>query len=283
MPGTWTAITVTAAPELAEAIESFLLDQGAPGLQTEEGGGETRITAHFTAAPLAALARYLDGLAELHPELPRARVETATVTDSGWAENWKAHFPPLAIGERLFVHPPWITAVPAGRLSIVLDPGMAFGTGHHASTRGCLVLLEAALRARPRARVLDLGTGSGILAIAARKLGAGEIWAVDIDADACAVAAENAAVNGVRDLHIGTDLTAAPGSFEVVLANLFAAQLVEFAPIIAARLAPGGAAIGAGILAAEAAAVAAAWSAAGLLADGDWRDEGWVALAYRKP
>jgi ribosomal protein L11 methyltransferase len=284
MPGTWTAVTVIAAPPLAEAIESFLLDHGAPGLETEERGDATRITAHFAESPpLAELERYFDRLAELQPTLPRPRVETGTVTDCGWAENWKAHFPPLAIGDRLFVHPPWIREVPGGRLSIVLDPGMAFGTGHHASTRGCLVLLEAALRARPAARVLDLGTGSGILAIAARKLGAGEIWAIDIDPDACAVAAENAAVNDVRGLHIATDLAAAGGPFDVVLANLFAAQLVAFAPTIAGRLAPGGAAIGAGILAAEADAVAAAWAAAGLVADDEWRDEGWVALAYRKP
>jgi ribosomal protein L11 methyltransferase len=167
---------------------------------------------------------------------------------------------------------------------IVLDPGMAFGTGHHASTRGCLELLEAALRDRAGARVLDLGTGSGILAIAARKLGAGEVWAVDIDPDACAVAAANAAVNGVRDgVHIDTDLTTVPGVFDVVLANLFAAQLVDFAAAIAARLMPGGAAVGAGILTSEADAVRGAWRAAGLVADGEWSDEGWVALAYRRP
>lgn len=284
MSATWTAVVVTAAPPLAEAIESFLFDHGAPGLETEERGAETRITAHFAAAPpLAELAGYLDALLESQPALPRPRVETATVADSGWASSWKAHFPPLAIGERLFVHPPWIAEVPAGRLSIVLDPGMAFGTGHHASTRGCLVLLEAALRARSGARVLDLGTGSGILAIAARKLGAGEVWAIDVDADACAVAAGNAAVNGVRGLHIDTDLAAARGPFDVVLANLFAAQLVALAPAIAGRLAPGGAAIGAGILAAEAAGVAAAWRGAGLATDGDWGDDGWVALAFRKP
>jgi ribosomal protein L11 methyltransferase len=282
MSGTWTAVTVSAVPPLVEAIESFLLDCGAPGLETEERGDTTRITAHFAEAPpLQPLQRCLDRLAELHPELPRPDVETATVSDSGWADNWKAHFPPLTIGQRLFVHPPWIEQVPPGRASIVLDPGMAFGTGHHASTRGVLVLLEAALR--PGARVLDLGTGSGILAIAARKLGAGEIWAIDIDADACIVAAENAAVNGVHDLHIGTDIASARGPFDVVLANLFAAQLVEFAPMIVGRLVAGGAAIGAGILATEADAVAGAWRAAGLVADGEWRDEGWVALAYRKP
>jgi ribosomal protein L11 methyltransferase len=281
----WTAVTVTAAPALAEAIESFLLDHGAPGLETEDQGDATRITAHFTgAAPLEALAAYLDGLAAAQPRLPRPRVDIGEVTDSGWAENWKAHFPPLAIGDRLFVHPPWIDAVPPDRVAIVLDPGMAFGTGHHASTRGCLVLLEAALRSRPQARVLDLGTGSGILAIAARKLGAAEVWGIDIDPDAVAVAGENAAVNGVTDgLQLGTALDAVPGTFDVLLANLFAAQLVEFAPIIAARLRPGGAAIGAGVLVVESAAVRDAWAAAGLVADGEWSDEGWVALAYRRP
>ena len=284
MAGTWTAVTVIAAPPLVEAIESFLLDCGAPGLETEERGAVTHVTAHFEEAPpLAGLQECFDRLAEIHPRLARPRVETATVTDSGWAENWKAHFPALTIGERLFVHPPWIAEVPAGRVPIVLDPGMAFGTGHHASTHGCLVLLETALAARPHARVLDIGTGSGILAIAARKLGAGEIFAIDIDPDACAVAAENAAVNDVHGLHIGTDLEAAPGAFDVVLANLFAHQLVEMAAMIAGRLVAGGTAIGAGILAAEADAVRNAWRDAGLVADGEWRDEGWVALAYRKP
>lgn len=282
---TWTSLTVIAHPALAEAIESFLLDHGAPGLETEELGGATRVTAHFAdAAPLGELERYLDGLLALQPALPRPAVETGTVTDSGWAENWKAHFPPLAIGDRLFVHPPWVDAVPDGRVGIVLDPGMAFGTGHHASTRGCLVLLERALRERPAARVLDLGTGSGILAIAARKLGAAEAWGIDIDADALAVAAENAAANGIAgDLRLGTALDTVPGRFDVLLANLFAAQLADFAAAIAARLRPGGVAIGAGILGVEAPAVRDAWQAAGLVASDDWSDEGWTALAYRKP
>lgn len=280
----WTAVTVTAAPQLGEAVESFLLDLGAPGLQTEDIPDATRITAHFAdATPLAALDAYLDQLAA-QTGVARPQVAVAEVTDDGWAENWKQHFPGLAVGTRLFIHPPWIDAVPAGRLGIVLDPGMAFGTGHHASTRGCLELLEPALADRPAARVLDLGCGSGILAIAARQLGARAAVAIDIDADAVAIARENAAVNGVTTgLTFGEELDAVPGVFEVVLANLFARQLVEFAPTIAARLSPGGMAIGAGILAVEADAVRAAWSAAGLLAAGEWSDEGWVALAYRRP
>ena len=284
MPATWTAVTVTAAPQLAEALASFLLDCGAPGLQTEDGDAAVRITAHFAgAAPLAALARFIESLRELHPDAPPPLLAVDVIEDGGWAENWKAHFPPLAVGERLFVHPPWVETVPPERVGVVLDPGMAFGTGHHASTRGCLILLERALHTHAGARVLDLGTGSGILAIAAAKLGSGEVWAVDIDADACTVAASNAAVNGVgAAIRIVSDLAAVPGTFDVVLANLLAGLLIDLAAEIAARLRPRGTAIGAGLLIDEAPAVRRAWRAVGLIDDGQLLDEGWVVLAARR-
>jgi ribosomal protein L11 methyltransferase len=281
---TWTAVTLTAAAELAEPLGSFLLDHGAPGLQTEEIGAAVRITAHFAgAAPLPELDAFVATLRELIPDVPPPAITVEAVADQAWAENWKQHFPPLAIGQRLFIHPPWIDAVPAGRIGIVLDPGMAFGTGHHASTRGCLILLERALAAVPRARVLDLGTGSGILAIAAAKLGAAEVWGVDIDTEACAVASENAAVNRVDGLiRIACELTAAPGRFDVIVANLLAGLLVECAADIVARLRPGGVAIGAGLLCEETATVRDAWRAAGLADDGELADEGWMAVAARR-
>jgi ribosomal protein L11 methyltransferase len=285
MPTTWTAVAVTAPAALAEAIESFLLDRGAPGLQTEDTPDGVRVTAHFAdAPPLAALDQLFDSLMALHPGGARPQVALANVTDSGWAENWRAHFPPLLIGERLYVHPPWLDAAdaPDGRRAIVLDPGMAFGTGHHASTRGCLILLERALRRG--GRVLDIGTGSGILAIAAVKLGSGPVWGIEIDPDACAVAAENAAANQVAaGIRFSLDLADAGGLFDVILANLFANQLVDLAPTIAARLPPGGTAIGAGILSAEAGAVHDAWRAAGLRPVGEHPEDGWVALAYERP
>ena len=281
---TWTAVAVTTIPAMAEAVESFLLDHGAPGLQSEDRDGRVRTTAHFAVdPPLAELDALLAALGEQYPEAPRAEVAVGTVTDTGWADNWKAHFPPLTIGRRLFVHPPWIAEVPADRLAILLDPGMAFGTGQHASTRGCLVLLEAALAERSGARVLDLGTGSGILAIAAAKLGAAEVVAVDIDPDACAAARDNARVNEVAGLiRFGDTLDAVDGAFDVVVANLLATTLIELADRLAARLAPGGILIGAGVLADEAAAVRAAWRAAGLRATDEDVDEGWVALAARR-
>ena len=249
--GAWTAVVVTAVAELAEPLESFLLDRGAPGLQREDIGAGVRITAHFVdAPPLAALDVFVDALGELFPGRPRPAVAVQSVADEPWAENWKMHFPALEIGARLFVHPPWVGGAPAGRIGIVLDPGMAFGTGHHASTRGCLVLLERALAAHPGARVLDLGTGSGILAIAAAGLGAGEIWAVDTDPEARAIAAQNARANQV-------------------------------AAAIATHLHPGGTVIGAGVLVEEASAVRRAWRAVGLADDGALADGEWVVLTAR--
>lgn len=284
MPVTWTAVTVTSDPELADAIGSFLIDCGAPGLASEEVGGSTRLTAHFAdATAVAKLETYLDTIGSLFPGHPRPRIAVESTTDTDWAENWKQHFPPLTIGSRLYVHPPWDTAIPAGRSAIVLDPGMAFGTGHHASTRGSLVLLERALQERAAARVLDLGTGSGILAIAAVKLGAGRVWAVDIDRDACAVAVENCAANGVApQVEVSDSLVGVPATVELVLANLFAGQLVGFAPLIAAHLDAGGVAIGAGILAGEADAVQEAWHAAGLHASDRYVEDEWVAIAHRR-
>ncbi len=284
MGRTWTAVSVTATAELAEGVASFLLDCGAPGLHIEELDGATRLTAHYAeSAPLAAVHRYCDRLHELFPHRARPVIEVAAVGDEAWAENWRAHFPPLRVGQRLFVHAPWVDDVPSDRIPIVLDPGMAFGTGHHASTRGCLELLEPALASHPAARVLDLGTGSGILAIAAAKLGAASVWAIDTDPQACAVAEQNAIANGVRDaLRFAPDLGAAAGPFDIALANLFAAQLIEYAPTLAAALTIGGTAIGAGILAAEADGVRAAWRGAGLTAERDWIDEGWMALASRR-
>jgi ribosomal protein L11 methyltransferase len=280
--GAWTAVIVTAATELAEPLESFLLDRGAPGLQREEVDAGVRITAHFAGAPpLAALDVFAGALGELFPGLPRPAVAVEEVADESWADNWKAHFPPLAIGARLFVHPPWISAAP-GRIGIVLDPGMAFGTGHHASTRGCLVLLERALAAQPGARVLDLGTGSGILAIAAAALGACAVWAVDTDAEACAIAAQNARANRVEArIRIAPALDAVSERFDIVVANLLAGILIDLAAPIAARLRRGGTAIGAGVLVEEAAAVRRAWRTAGLADDGELAEEGWVALAAR--
>jgi ribosomal protein L11 methyltransferase len=176
-------------------------------------------------------------------------------------------------------------AAPAGAAEIVLDPGMAFGTGTHPTTALCLAALSDLLAARAGAAVLDVGTGSGLLAIAAAKLGAARVVANDVDPVAVEVARENAARNGAR-----VEITAAPageipGPFDVVVANILANTLVELAPALARRLAPGGVVLLAGILAPQEAEVRDAYVAEGLrpLAGGDRREGEWVLLALESP
>jgi ribosomal protein L11 methyltransferase len=279
----WHAVEVVADAELADAVGAFLLERGAPGLQTEERGDAVAVTAHFEA-PLVEndLEEFFDELADIFPDAARPTARYSTIEETQWAENWKTHFPPLAIGERLFVHPPWVTEVPAGRVAVELDPGMAFGTGQHGSTRGCLAALEALVTPAAAPRLLDLGTGSGILAIAAVKLGARAALAVDIDPLACEIAAVNAAANGVAaHIEVAPRLAAPRGDFDIVVANLFSGMLIGYAADIARRLSPGGHAIGAGLLSAEAQDVAAAWAEAGMEKVREYEIEGWTTLVFR--
>jgi ribosomal protein L11 methyltransferase len=210
--------------------------------------------------------------------------EVAVVPDQDWGEVWKRGLEPLVIG-RAFVRPSWIAAeAPPGMAEIVLDPGMAFGTGTHPTTSLCLAALSDLLAARPGARVLDVGTGSGLLAIAAKKLGAGQVAGNDDDPIAVRVARENAALNGV-DLDLNErDVGAQRGPFDLVLANILANTLVELAPALAAQLAPGGVVLLSGILTPQEEEVRSAYLAAGLspLPAGDRRHAEWSLLAMVK-
>jgi ribosomal protein L11 methyltransferase len=168
---------------------------------------------------------------------------------------------------------------------VVLDPGMAFGTGTHPTTSLCLAALSELLSVRHGAAVLDVGTGSGLLAIAAAKLGAGRVAGNDNDPVAVAVARENAARNGAA-VELTTDpVPALRGPFDVVVANILANTLVELAPQLAAQLAPGGVVLLSGILAPQEEEVRAAYLAQGLarLSGGDRRDGEWSLLALARP
>lgn len=219
---------------------------------------------------------------------PRIR----TLADKDWAEAWKAFFPPLSIGQRLVIVPTWVEYAPkAGEIILRLDPGMAFGTGLHASTRLCLLALERLLT--PGARVLDVGTGSGILAIAAALLGAGEVQAIDNDPIAVRVATENAALNGVEKcvqvmwatLPAGTPSQVpllTQDGFDLLLVNILAEVIIPLAPSIASALRPGGSVIASGILAEKGDLVSEALLRAGLVVEERLIEEGWVALIGRK-
>ncbi|MGD9890482.1 MAG: 50S ribosomal protein L11 methyltransferase [Dehalococcoidia bacterium] len=216
---------------------------------------------------------------ELKPE-----IETRRVDEAEWADAWKEHFHVMRVGRRTVIRPSWRDYQPGpGDVVIDLDPGMAFGTGQHETTRGCLAMLEEIVR--PGMRVLDAGTGSGILAIAAIKLGAASVMAVDVEPQAISVTRENAARNGVgqrvRVAH-GSLGAAWPfddpsaGIADLVVANIHARALIELAEDISAALTPAGAIILSGIIAEREADVRDAYAALGfsvtnLLAEGDWR------------
>lgn len=211
-----------------------------------------------------------------------------------WAEAWKAFFPPLPIGERLVIVPTWVDYTPKpGQIILRLDPGMAFGTGLHATTRLCLIALERLLQ--PEMTVLDVGTGSGILSIAALLLGASHATALDIDPIAVAVAQENAILNGVADritVKRGT-LASTNGPMHVpiydgppcdlVLANILAEVIIDMAPSFPQVMRPGAHCVVSGILLEKAETVQDALAKQGLSIKETLAEENWAALIAAKP
>ena len=200
--------------------------------------------------------------------------------DEDWRDAWKRHFSPTRLGRRLVVKPTW-AGYARRRLDIVveIDPGLAFGSGQHPTTRMCLRALEEAMR--PGLRVLDLGTGSGILAIAAAKLGAGQVLALDIDPQAVKAAGENAQANGVQGIvrveeGILDEARAKGAAYDVILANISGQTIEALVPLLALALAPGGRLISSGFLEEAVAALSRRLAHCSLvveqvLAEGEWR------------
>lgn len=231
------------------------------------------------AERLAWLATLIPGLEPVVPEIRRIRAED-------WAESWKQHFGIQRIGSRLVVRPSWEEYTPEPQDAVLtLDPGMAFGTGSHATTRLCLEALAELYETGPGPqRVLDVGTGSGILAVAAALLGARKVLGCDIDATACRVALDNARQNGVeRQVAVTRDpLETLEGNFEVVLANILAEENARLAAELVNRLAVGGALILSGILNEKEQLVIDAFDGRGLTGPDIRRQDEWSCLCYRK-
>jgi ribosomal protein L11 methyltransferase len=204
--------------------------------------------------------------------------ETCAVAEQDWVRATQAQFAPIRIAGMLWVVPSWCAPPDPGAINLTLDPGLAFGTGSHPTTRLCLAWLATWLRRGER--VLDYGCGSGILAIAAAKLGADEVVGVDVDPQAIRASRANARANGVAATFVAPDdlpaLTAQ--RFDVLVANILANPLVLLAPALAARVRAGGRIVLSGILEPQAAQVAAAYAAWFNISV--WNsDDGWIALA----
>jgi ribosomal protein L11 methyltransferase len=289
-PPRYWELTLTVPAGATEGLTNFLWETGALGVVEEERpGAPPELRAFFPeTTPPAVLAErvtaYADGLTALgFGAVGRPRVEV--LEDGGWADAWREHFRPIAVGRRFVITPPWETPDAAGRLVLVIEPGRAFGTGHHGSTAGCLEAIERVIEpVRAPGRALDLGTGSGILAIAMARLGVGHVLAVDEDPDAIAAATANAARNAVA-AHVTCRVDDAATLAEpapLAVANLITAAHRRLAPGYGRLVVAGGTLILGGILDAEAAEVEGTLRAHGWRPDGAVSREGWSTLVFTR-
>lgn len=273
-------VHVPVSTDDVELASSILWDSGATGIEERDAttldkssGADVTLVAHFDAEDDANEA--VEALAEHWS----ARVEH--IEGDAWKERWKEFWKPTRIGERFVVRPSWEPFEAGPRdVVITLDPGQAFGTGTHESTR--LVLMELEGRVHGGERVLDVGCGSGILAIGALLLGADSAIATDIDPIAVDVTAENADVNRVADrVEASTrPVEEVEGTYPLVLANIQNAILVPMASALMAKVAPGGALILSGLLAPEEDEIREAFGELAFV--GKRQDKDWIALSFER-
>lgn len=313
----WLEVSIRSDREAIESISEVLTRYGYGGVVIEEpgqpgpdGGYELDLAAPVTVCAYLPLddeasdkqRRLEEALWHLGRLRPIGPLQTRTLREQDWENAWKAHYRPQRVGNRIAVVPSWESyRLEPGVVVVSLDPGMAFGTGTHPTTRLCLIALER--HVRPDMRVLDVGTGSGILAIAAAKLGAATVLALDTDPVAVAAARENVAVNGLTSavrvvlgtvgghgdlvveghdapLHLGNERQ--QPAFDLVIANLTAALIARLAQGLVAALDPGGQLIVSGVIDDLEDKARTALDAAGFVLAQRLEAGGWIALVGRR-
>jgi ribosomal protein L11 methyltransferase len=250
----WLQLSIrTSAPDI-ENFSNFVIERGSPGVVLKRGGLEAFFLKSRNNAALRREVQRFVYLSARRSGRPRtARLQWKTILDEDWEHSWKRFIKPARIGKNFWVTPPWLKPPKFRRRKIItIEPGMAFGTGTHATTRGCMELLEmvAAKLAAKKWSVLDVGTGSGILSIAARISGATRICAIDNDPVAVKVARDNLRLNGVANQVVLSEkpLGAIKRTFTVVVANLTAETILEAADELEKKVAFGGYMVLSGIL-----------------------------------
>ena len=281
----WIRIAIRCRPEAAEPAAAALIEAGCAGIidEPEAAVGYLPVDDSLEGR-LLDLRDRLDRIpADLQPA--PAEIALTFVEEEDWANAWKAHFHPIRIGRRLVVAPSWsgYSAEP-GQVVVELDPGMAFGTGTHPTTQLCLRALEAEIRGGER--VIDWGTGSGLLAIAAARLGAAWVVGGDVDPLAAEVARENVRLNGVDD-RVKVVIGESPACLrpdppaDLVICNILAGVIMDLADDLAGILRPGGLLITSGIIDTRADEVARRLADSGLELRAMEREGEWVALQCR--
>jgi ribosomal protein L11 methyltransferase len=279
------SLTLDVPEPEAERVEALLWDAGATGLEIRDreappmpgvrgpSPGEAIVVAWFEEREPAEAA-----LADVREWVPDARGAFGEAPDTDWSMAWRSQIRSTRVG-RLWVGPPWETP-PEGTVSLVIEPKMAFGTGDHPTTALCLAAVDAFCAAHPGGSVLDVGTGTGVLALMARKLGAARVVGVDNDPMSVTLARENAALNGIAGVELsGATLDAIEGRFDLVVANILANTLVELAPTLVAHTR--GRLVLAGVLIPQVDEVREAFERAGATSDGGDRSGDWIRLDLR--
>lgn len=319
MPTYWLELSVTADPETIESVTEVISRYTQGGVAIEEPydlRDDGQAPVRIPGAPVTCRvwipddadaeetrARIEEGFSRLRQIMPGAisGVQSKRVAEEDWANAWKEFFHPLRLGERIIIRPSWREYTPGpDELVIELDPGMAFGTGLHPTTRNCVRLVEEATR--PGEHVLDVGCGSGILSLAALKLGAADALALDVSGVAVEAAIENARINGLADrmdarlatlegagsepylpLPSGVAFLGAEiGTFDLVLANIIARVIAELAPALLRATRPGGLLIASGIIEERRDEAVGPLIAAGLTEIREIVENDWVTLIGRR-
>jgi len=279
----WAQITVEADDAAIDAVGNCLNEIGSGGFMVNDKPTPNEVSGYVPVDDrlemrLDALTQSLAALAGFGVEGAGTEITLRYVEEDDWANAWKAFYKPSRVGRHIMVTPPWETPqLEDGDLTIIMDPGMAFGTGSHPTTRLCLASLEDYVK--PGMTVADVGTGSGILAIGAAKLGASTVKANDIDTLAVDIAKGNATANDV-DIEFGVDMPA--GTYDILVANILADVIIGLADDLIARLAPGGTLIASGIIDTRETDVSSALQQRGLTQLEIRREGEWVAIVLRK-
>lgn len=283
VPGDWLEVELEADPAMASELDVLLTRRDLGGWVVE--AEEPTLKWLFYVPRESGWQERLGSLGVSLREAGARMVVRRSVADEDWAECWKQFYHPRRIGKTLVICPSWERHDPAPEeRMLVLDPGMAFGTGYHASTALCMELLEEHLLVASAPRVLDVGIGSGILSISALLLGADRVLGVDHDPVAVRVARENLELNALGDRAEVRQFEGVPdGSFDLILANLVAQVLVDLADDLACAVARGGRLVAGGIVEERRDEVVRALQAGGLELEAELEREAWVGLRLRRP
>lgn len=276
----WIQLEVWCKPSWVETLGYALVDAGSLGVQEQQTGADLPNLIAFFEAPMPEnQQRAVESiLAQFAPD----KFVWSIHKDDGWSTRWQEYYKPIVVGERLVICPSWETYAPSERQRILwLDPGMAFGTGQHATTRGSLLLMEKYLL--PNTRILDVGCGSGILALGALLCGAATATGIDIDPEAIRVALENAELNHLSSMAVfsTTPVEQVEGQFDMVLANIQAHILIPMVSQLVIRLQTQGILILSGILDTQRERVIETYQSHGCEPLDEFSEGEWFSLAFR--